>query len=70
MKPEIVIPMIAGALPTVDAYAGELRTTADVLANPASVDPVPPQSPLTVSIVPSEFTCVTIATWSATPPPE
>ncbi len=54
--------MIAGLVPTVDAYAGLFKTTEDVLAKPASVLPVPPQSPLTVSIVPSEFTWVTIAT--------
>ena len=69
MKPEMVIPITPGAVPTVPAYAGELRTTCDVLENCASVPLWPFQSPLTLSMVPLLFTCVTIATWSATPPP-
>jgi hypothetical protein len=69
MKPLMVIPMMPGVVPTVPAYAGEFTTTCDVLAKCASLPLSPPQSPLTVSMVPSEFTWVTMATWLAVPPP-
>lgn len=64
-KPLMVIPMIAGLSPTTPAYAGEFRITWDVLENAASELPLPAQSPLSVSIVPFEFTWTTMATWSA-----
>jgi hypothetical protein len=69
MKPLIFIPITAGDEPTAPAYAGVFNTTCDVLENCASVPLWPFQSPLTVSMVPSELTFVTSATWSATPPP-
>ena len=65
----MVIPMTPGEEPTVPAYAGELSTTWEVLEKVASLPLWPFQSPLTVSMVPSEFTCETSATWSAVPSP-
>ncbi len=70
MNPLMCIPMTRGSLPTVPGYAGWFRIVCEWLANTDSTLLLPPlQSPLTVSMVPSPFTCVTSATWSATPPP-
>ncbi len=65
MNPLIVMPITPGVVPTVPLYAGALSTVCDVLEKCASEPLSPFQSPLTVSMVPLLFTCVTIATWSA-----